>query len=189
MVEMANIAQFEIVERVTEDRAGSEKSVCKITDGRAFFAAKLIRKVNENGTVIPDREAVAKKEYEAYLRFRRSELGVYTPAPAFLIKDRNDQVMGLAIEWIRGKLLSQFCPKKPLRTEDIDLLENALLLSRKKGLIPHPDVYTESNLLLSTEGRLFFAECEVVEGERAESFFDRTISDDMNYLRQEYCNV
>ncbi|MBI5151345.1 MAG: hypothetical protein HZA34_02095 [Candidatus Pacebacteria bacterium] len=163
--------------------SGAQKIIYPLTDGRLTYAVKIVREVNESSEEPQDQTQMAYDEYTAYQLLRKSSLRPYVPEPCFLVKNRVSKVIGLAVEWREGSLLADLVGQHPLRSDQIDAFEQALL---DLNMTINLDCIGEANIGVASweEPGLWLAECWLHS--QSLDDFQRTIRRCMNSFRKEY---
>jgi hypothetical protein len=170
---------FKIVESFPQQK-GAEKEVHKITDGTHVLAAKIFRDTRDNGDLI-NKEREAKEEYEAYLRFRNSALRPYIPEPHFLLTDKANHVIGLAVEWRNGPEIAS--AEKKLTYQEWKGLETAALKLENEGPIPVLDMLDEQNIHRDPNLGIWLAECKINKNIDAKQNYVKKLQPELELLQ------
>ena len=164
---------------------GDEKTVFSMWDGGSLIAAKIYHS-SRNGIPI-NRSERAVAEFEEYLLFRQTALGIFVPEPRCLLYDNNGEVIGLGVQWVEGTDLDEVYPQQLLNSDTVDRLEHAVFSCIDAGVIPEGDMLSSWNLLYcpDTEQKLYLAEC-MVDTECSRESAQRNFADTLREMRNHF---
>ena len=167
---------------------GAEKKVFKMQLGSKIVAGKIFFDLDADDNKV-DKPLEAVKEFEAYLYFRQSSIGIFIPEPLGFIKN-NEGTVGLYVDWRPGIELIDCMNTdnpKPLTSKEVDELENCYM-ELPGPLFPESDMMSEGNLCFSNNcfPRVWLAECDFASDSYPREKYEAGVKWSMNYLRENY---
>lgn len=144
---------------------GDKKEVYKASDGQRTLAAKVFRAQRDDGIRV-NRQRASWYELIWYgTAYHRTELKLwpFTPQPFYLLTNDSDKPIGLAVEWVEGKPLDAHNDYGLLLRSEFQEFADSLAETIMAGFVPHPNMYSQSNLLFVPKRNkpLAFSTCRI----------------------------